>query len=81
MDENGTGTGQIACGRWKLAQEIGRSAHGVVYEAVGPCGERAAVKVCRRDAVGDECYEREFRGTNSSSRFRRRTGLPACGFS
>jgi len=50
------------CGAWKLEREIGRGAYGVVYLAVGPGGERAAVKVCRRDAVGDERYARELRG-------------------
>ena len=53
---------QQKCGIWKLSQEIGRGAYGVVYMAIGPGGERAAVKVCRRDAVGDERYERELRG-------------------
>ncbi len=43
-------------------QEIGHGAYGVVYMANGAGGERAAVKVCRRDAVGDERYMREFRG-------------------
>lgn len=52
----------MTCGKWKLAQEIGRGAYGVVYRAVGPDGEHAAVKVCCRDAVGDEHYERELRG-------------------
>lgn len=32
--------------------------------AIGAGGERAAVKVCRRDAVGDERYMREFRGAS-----------------
>ena len=50
------------CGAWKLEREIGHGAYGVVYLAVGPGGERAAVKVCRRDAVGDERYRRELRG-------------------
>ena len=50
------------CGQWKLVQEIGHGAYGVVYRADGLDGERAAVKVCRRDAVGDECYARELRG-------------------
>ena len=53
---------QVFCGQWKLAQEIGRGAYGVVYRAVGPGGECAAVKVCRRDDIGDECYARELRG-------------------
>ena len=51
-----------SCGAWTLGQEIGRGAYGVVYMAEGPDGERAAVKVCCRDAVGDECFERELRG-------------------
>ena len=38
---------QIAEG--KLEREIGRGAYGTVYLAVGPGGERMAVKVCRRD--------------------------------
>lgn len=50
------------CGAWKLEREIGHGAYGVVYLAVGPGGEHAAVKVCRRDAVGDERYRRELRG-------------------
>ena len=52
----------MTCGKWKLAQEIGRGAYGEVYRAEGPDGECAAVKVCRRDAIGDECYARELRG-------------------
>ena len=52
----------MSCGKWKLANEIGHGAYGVVYLAVGPDGERVAVKLCRRDAVGDECFERELRG-------------------
>ena len=50
------------CGDWRLEREIGQGAYGVVYLAVGSDGVRAAVKVCRRDAVGDERYERELRG-------------------
>ena len=50
------------CGDWRLEREIGQGAYGVVYLAVGPGGERAAVKVCRREAVGDERHERELRG-------------------
>ena len=46
----------------RLEKEIGQGAYGKVYLAVGPDGERAAVKVCRRDAIGDERYERELRG-------------------
>ena len=50
------------CGVWRLEREIGQGAYGTVYLAVGPGGERAAVKFCRRDAVGDERYARELRG-------------------
>ncbi|MGN0852218.1 MAG: protein kinase [Kiritimatiellia bacterium] len=53
---------QMRCGAWELAQEIGRGAYGVVYRAVGPNGAGAAVKVCRRDDVGDERCGRELRG-------------------
>ena len=52
----------LSCGAWRLEREIGQGAYGVVYLAVGPDGERAAVKVCRRDVVGDERYARELRG-------------------
>ena len=52
----------MTCGKWKLEQEIGRGAYGVVHRAVGPDGECVAVKVCRRDDVGDECFKRELRG-------------------
>ena len=50
------------CGQWHLEREIGHGAYGVVFLAEGPDGERAAVKVCRRDAIGEERYERELRG-------------------
>ena len=50
------------CGTWRLEREIGHGAYGTVYLAVGSGGELVAVKVCRRDAVGDERYERELRG-------------------
>ena len=53
---------QFRCGDWELVQEIGRGAYGVVYRAMGPGGARAAVKVCRRDDVGDERCARELRG-------------------
>ncbi len=52
----------FSCGSWRLEREIGRGAYGVVYFAVAPDGERAAVKVCRRDAVDPERYSRELRG-------------------
>ena len=50
------------CGAWRLDQEIGRGAYGVVYLAAGAGGERAAVKVCRREDIGDERFARELRG-------------------
>ena len=50
------------CGQWRLVREIGHGAYGVVYLAVAPDGECAAVKVCRRDAVDPERYSRELRG-------------------
>ena len=53
---------QRQCGEWRLEREIGQGAYGVVYLAAGAGGERVAVKVCRRDVVGDERYERELRG-------------------
>ena len=52
----------ISCGDWRLEREIGQGAYGTVYLAVGPRGECAAVKVCRREDIGDERYERELRG-------------------
>lgn len=51
-----------SCGSWQLEREIGHGAYGVVYLAVAPDGECAAVKVCRRDAVDPERYSRELRG-------------------
>ena len=42
--------------------EIGHGAYGTVYLAERRDGERVAVKLCRRDAVGDERYARELRG-------------------
>ena len=52
----------MTCGKWELAEEIGRGAYGVVHRAMSPDGEHAAVKVCRRDDVGEERYARELRG-------------------
>lgn len=52
----------VCCGDWQLVREIGRGAYGVVYLAAGDDGSWAAVKVCRRDDVGVERYERELRG-------------------
>ena len=53
---------RVDCGDWRLVREIGRGAYGVVYVAENGNGERAAVKVCRRDDIGEECYARELRG-------------------
>ncbi len=50
------------CGKWTLGREIGRGAYGVVYLATASDGSRAAVKVCRRDALDVQSYERELRG-------------------
>ena len=52
----------VDCGEWRLEREIGRGAYGVVYSAVNGKGGRAAVKVCRRDDIGEERYGRELRG-------------------
>ena len=54
--------GRVDCGDWRLDREIGRGAYGVVYLATNGKGERAAVKVCRRNDIGEERYERELRG-------------------
>ena len=55
--------GEISCcGDWRLGCEIGHGAYGVVYAAVNSKGERAAVKVCLRETIGEERYERELRG-------------------
>ena len=56
------GEDEISCGDWRLGPEIGRGAYGVVHLATKENGERSAVKVCRREDVGDERYERELRG-------------------
>ena len=47
---------------WTLDREIGRGAAGVVYLATDARGRHAAVKVCLREELGDERYERELRG-------------------
>ena len=60
--ESVAGDSMANCGQWHLEREIGHGAYGVVFLAEGPDGERAAVKVCRRDAIGEERYERELRG-------------------
>ena len=53
---------QMICGPWQCMYEIGHGAYGTVYLAERRDGERVAVKLCRRDAVGDERYARELRG-------------------
>ena len=53
---------QRQCGEWRLEREIGQGAYGVVYLAIRSSGERVAVKVCRREDVGDERFTRELRG-------------------
>ena len=63
------------CGQWRLVREIGHGAYGVVYLAVGTDGKRAAVKVCRREEIGEERYARELRGARLYSAIPRTTGL------
>lgn len=65
----------IYCGEWRLVREIGHGAYGVVYLAVGSDGKRAAVKVCRREEIGEERYARELRGARLYSAIPRTTGL------
>lgn len=65
----------IYCGEWRLVREIGHGAYGVVYLAVGSDGKRAAVKVCRREEIGEERYARELRGARLYSAIQRTTGL------
>ena len=52
----------MICGPWQCMYEIGHGAYGTVYLAERRDGERVAVKLCRRDAVGDKRYARELRG-------------------
>ena len=66
---------RVDCGSWRLGREIGRGAYGVVYAAANGKGERAAVKVCRRDDIGAECYERELRGAKLYSAIPPQEGL------
>ena len=63
------------CGQWRLAREIGHGAYGVVYLAVEFDGRRAAVKVCRREEIGEERYARELRGARLYSAIPRTDGL------
>ena len=60
--QNGCGELPRQCGEYGLQQEIGRGAYGTVYLASAPGGGRVAVKVCRREDIGDDRYERELRG-------------------
>ncbi|MBR5549393.1 MAG: protein kinase [Kiritimatiellae bacterium] len=64
-----------ACGDWRLDREIGRGAYGVVYIATNGKGERAAVKVCRREEGGEERYARELRGAKLYSAIPPQEGL------
>lgn len=63
------------CGGWRLGREIGSGAYGVVHFATGPGGAVAAVKVCRRDSIGDERYGRELRGAKLYSAIPPQEGL------
>ena len=65
----------IDCGEWRLDREIGRGAYGVVYLAEGADGAWAAVKVCRRDEIGEERYARELRGARLYSAIPSQEGL------
>ena len=65
----------IYCGEWRLDREIGRGAYGVVYLAEGADGAWAAVKVCRRDEIGEERYARELRGARLYSAIPLQEGL------
>ena len=65
----------IYCGEWRLDREIGRGAYGVVYLAEGADGAWAAVKVCRRDEIGEERYARELRGARLYSAIPSQEGL------
>ena len=72
---NSTGFEQTHCGQWRLVREIGSGAYGVVYFAVGSGGDVAAIKVCRRDAIGGERYGRELRGAKLYSAIPPQEGL------
>ena len=63
------------CGPWRLVREIGHGAYGVVYLAEGADGAWAAVKVCRRDEIGEERYARELRGARLYSAIPSQEGL------
>jgi len=65
----------IDCGEWRLDREIGRGAYGIVYLAEGADGAWVAVKVCRRDEIGEERYARELRGARLYSAIPSQEGL------
>ena len=65
-----SGGREARCGSWRLLNEVGRGAYGSVHLAEGPDGRRAAVKVCRRDAVGYERYERYERELRCAKLYR-----------
>ena len=71
----GNGIRLEKCGAWRLLHEIGRGAYGTVYFAIGPDRRRAAVKVCRRDVIGEERYARELRGARLYSAIPPHEGL------
>lgn len=64
-----------SCGPWRLVREIGHGAYGTVHLAERDDGARAAVKVCRRDDIGEERYERELRGARLYSAIPPQEGL------
>ena len=66
---------QTNCGLWRLVREIGHGAYGKVYLAERNDGESAAVKVCRRDDIGEERYARELRGAKLYSAIPPQEGL------
>lgn len=43
------GPGSLVGGRWRLSREVGSGAAGVVFEARDRTGERAAIKILRRE--------------------------------
>lgn len=68
-------TASVDCGEWRLEREIGRGAYGVVYVAANGKRERAAVKICRREDIGEERYGRELRGARLYSAIPPQAGL------
>ncbi len=65
----------LSCGDWRLEREIGHGAYGVVYYAANSKDELAAVKVCLRETIGEERYERELRGARLYSAIPPQEGL------